>query len=211
LITVGYSVYDNLPNVERSINSLLPHVDKIYAIFGKYKWFDNSGYSFYASRNWLVKQEKVILKEIEAIQWIKRNQYLKLARADHADVLLYIDSDEWIKQIDTERFHNSIAYLTRKYPQEHIFGINMEYSTSGLFCPYPKLILRPYELEYYRSHKVMKHLPSGHKFQVTKDLYTEDKCVEGILLGHNDMHRTELYLSRSKTYKKKNMQYEMGN
>jgi len=198
-IAVGLSYYNDLKSIQRSINSYIDDVDFVFAINGRYSLRDGSDYSDDGSTEYLEQFDNVIIENFVGMEHDKRNRYLELAAEMDIDVMLMIDSDEYVIEADWEKFRDNIDLL-KKEPAIH--GVKFYY-TDKEWTVYPRIWVMPQSIRYYRCHNIFN--VNGQIIRSPGNL----KAVEGISMGMNDDLRSEQYLQGTSEYQKRMLEYEI--
>lgn len=205
-LDVGFCFYeDSLQTVKRAIDSVKDHVRYIFAVDGKFEFFESDQeLSSDTVRSYLAKIPNVIMvdhpnrKENE-----KRQQYLDLANEHQSDFLLILDADEFIAdRTDWTEFYKELQELYNHSVLPKIFGVNMQMSDTEGFLP--RLWRRPYLIEYLKTHNFWKYKTDGSIWKSTNDV----KAVRNLFMRGNDKTRSKEYLAKSYEYQKKLMAYE---
>ena len=98
-----------------------------------------------------------------------RNQYFE--RSEGFDMLMVIDSDEWISLFNAELFYNYVNKLKS--------GKHMIESQDNKWIP--RLFIDPYRWRYYKSHRLLKY-DNGAMQNVSRG----DSKVNGIEMSTNE-------------------------
>lgn len=209
MIGVGLSFYGDLESLKRGLPTYADKVDYIFAINGRYSFFDGPDYADDGSEEYLKQFPKVILKRFVGMEHDKRQQYVNLAAEYDCDYLLIIDSDEYVlPNADWDLFKKNCDIITKAYPSENFFGVNFRYTPDDYkreeFSPYPRLWARPGECSYYKTHCIFQGKNGG-------PLRSSAKAprIEGIKLAMGDNLRSNEYLKSVSQYQQKMLDYEI--
>ncbi|UVF62278.1 glycosyltransferase [Nitrososphaeria virus YSH_462411] len=198
-IGVGYSYYNDLESIKRSIPSFADNVDFIFAIDGRYSFRDGSDYSDDGSTEYLSGFPNTIIRKYVGMEHDKRQQYVEMAEEMELDFLIIIDSDEFIFDADWETFRENLYQLRNS--NQYIHGIKCYYNSKD-WTPYPR-IWKVGKVKYYKTHNIFD--VDGSLIRSPPNL----KTVEGISMGMDDSLRSEEYLLKTSEYQKKMLEYEI--
>ena len=96
-IATGIIFYNDRDSLSRCLRSIHDNIDKIFAIDGRFPTFpDDSELSTDGSRRLVKSYSKCILVDYPRLEFDKRQKYLELCREYRPDILIIIDSDEYI-------------------------------------------------------------------------------------------------------------------
>ncbi|HSA75491.1 MAG TPA: hypothetical protein VLE21_04815 [Candidatus Nitrosocosmicus sp.] len=195
-IAVGYCYYNDVESIKRGIPTFVNSVDYVFAIDGKFSLREGEDYSNDGSTEYLEQFKNVIIRKFVGMEHDKRNQYLDLAREYEIDVLLIIDSDEYVLEADWDLFRKNLENV-----KENISGVKFYYNEKD-WTPYPRIWKRPNEIRYYKTHNI---------FRVQGNLIRSPvvKHVEGISMGMGDDLRSDEYLKGTSEYQRKMLDYEI--
>lgn len=198
----GFCFYeDSLETVKRSIESIRHSVRHIFAIDGKFEFYESDRLlSAPEVREYLKSVPNVILidypdrKENE-----KRQKYLDLAQEYLSDWLIILDADEFItKNTDWIRVYEELKQEHFKLVLPKIYGVRIR---KGFF---PRLWLRPYLIQYTKTHNFFQ-------FKTDKSIYkssTDFQPIHDIEIRGDDKLRDEQYTKKAYEYQKRLMAYE---
>lgn len=198
----GYCFYENsLDTVKRSIESIRHSVRYIFAVDGKFEFYESDQeLSPPEIRDYLKSIPNVILvdcpnrKENE-----KRQKYLDLAQEHLSDWLIIIDADEYItKGSDWIHAYKDLKNNYSKAIIPKIYGIRIR---KGL---YPRMWMRPYLIQYTKTHNFFQ-------FKTDDSIYKSTvgwPPIHGLEIRGDDKLRDEQYNKKSYEYQKKLMAYE---
>lgn len=194
-LCVALSFYNDLKSLQRSIPTYIEHVDKVYAIDGKYIGNPSlNDYSIDGSTEYLSQFPNVVLDKFVGNEYEKRNRYLK----QECDYLLIIDSDEYVVEADWELFKKNVKIMTSQSPNNRFFGIKYLYNSKD-WTPYPRLWFKPYLIEYHKAHNIFKNLENG-QLSRSSSATAQKYLIEGITLTGSDEFRSKEYLDNTSKY-----------
>jgi len=211
-LDLGFCFYEtNVDTVKRAIESVKDHVRYIYAIDGKFEFFESDQLlSSREVRQYLDGIPNVILvdypnrKENE-----KRQVYLNCCNEYLSDYLLILDADEYITK-DTD-WKTTYEFLEEKYKGSilpKIWGVeirtNMDANTMKKNGFFPRIWQRPYLIQYTKTHNFWRFKTDG---SLWKSMITFPK-VPGIYMKGNDKMRDPEYVKKVYEYQLKLMEYE---
>ncbi len=208
-LDVGFCFYErSLETVQRAIESVKDHVRYIFAIDGKFEFFQSDKeLSSLMIREYLLSIPNVKLvdfpnrKENE-----KRQVYLDLAKEYLSDWLLILDADEFITdETDWHKVYEALMDRADGVILPEIYGVTLR-QDSGKHkeLAYPRMWFRPYLIEYLKTHNFWKFTPDGTVYKSS----TSWNAIPGIFMKGNDKHRDMIYTRKSYEYQVKLMKYE---
>ena len=207
-LAVGFSYYNDLESIKRSIPSFINGVDYIFAIDGKYEGNPNpNDYSIDGSTEYLKTFDKVVLDKYVGYEYEKRQRYCNLCKEYDCDYLLIIDSDEYVVKADWKEFRENILKLTKENENQSFFGVSYIVDINGYECAYPRLWYKPYCIEYYKAHCIFKDNRTGlitRSSSATAMKY----LIKGIVCSMDDSLRSKGYLANTVEYQKKMIEME---
>lgn len=205
-LDVGFCFYEtSLTTVKRAIESVKDHVRFIFAIDGKFEFFESEQLlSSNDVREYLLATPNVILcdypnrKENE-----KRQIYLNLCNEHLSDWLLILDADEFIT--DETNWNEAYAHMRQLFDHEALpktFGVTIRSGQKEGY--YPRLWRRPYLIQYMKTHNFWKYKTDGSLWKST----VTNIPVKGIYMKGNDKERDKNYVKSAYEYQLKLMAYE---
>lgn len=197
MLVVGYSYYNDLKSIQRGLPTFVNNVDKVFAIDGRYSFREGVDYSDDGSTEYISQFPNTVIRKFVGMEHDKRNEYLNLCKKD--DVLIIIDSDEFVLEADWELFYENLNKIKKSV--DNIHGIKFYYNEKD-WTPYPRIWIRPNEIRYHKTHNI---------FNVNGNLIRSPnvKTVDGISMGMNDDLRSKEYLDKTSEYQKKMLEYEI--
>ncbi len=200
-LVVGYSYYNDLESIKNTLHTFVNDVDHVIAVDGKYTMREGEDYSSDGSTEYLQGFSNVILDKFTGPEVEKRNRYMEIATEIKADVLLVIDSDEYVVDADWELFKSYLPDMIQNCPSNHL-GLLFYLNAKEKWTTYPRIILRPDVVRYAHNH---------YLFTVNGELRGNTRNVpylEGIKLRETDEYRTEDYLKKTEEYQCKRVPIE---
>ena len=197
-IAIGYCYYNDLKSIQRGIPTFVDEVDYIFAIDGKFSFRDGPDYSDDGSTEYLQQFKNVIIKKFIGMEHDKRQQYIELSKEYGIDVLIIIDSDEYVSEADWDLFRANLEKIISS--EDNIHGVN--FFTDGNITQYPRVWIRPHQIKYWNAHCLFE--VNGSIIRSPKNL----KPVEGITLKMDDDLRSEEYLKETSNYQYRMIEFE---
>jgi SAM-dependent methyltransferase len=137
--------------------------------------------------------DKCILIDYPNFEFDKRNKYLELCGVYNIDVLLIIDSDEFVLENSNwdEFYYNLKARIfERDTGQRNVYAIMLQSANSSVFLAYPRVWYKPSDMTYYGGkHYLFRNKDlniSNFPHQADHSL----NLIEGIILGHDHKLRS---------------------
>ena len=197
-ICIGYCYYNDLKSIQRGIPSFVDEVDYIFAIDGKFSFRNGPDFSNDGSTEYLRQFKNVIIEQFVGMEHDKRQRYIELAKQYNVDVLIIVDSDEYVDSADWPLFRENLSKILDS--EQNIHGVN--FFTDGNITQYPRVWIRPHQIRYWNAHCLFE--VNGSIMRSPKSL----KPVEGILFKMDDGLRSEEYLKENSNYQYKMIEYE---
>lgn len=203
-LDVGFCFYEqSLDTVKRLIESIKDHVRHIFAIDGKFEFFESDQQlSSPEIRNYLQSIGNVILVDAPNLKENEKRQiYLNLAKIEKTDFLLILDADCYVvKPTDWEEFYLVLEGFMGIKPRIFCIGVQTTKKTSW----FPLLWYKPHLFQYTKTHNFWNNLHTGELIKSTNN----GTRAEYIFIKSDDKLRTEEYLQSSRDYQDKLMKYE---
>ena len=204
-IAVGFCFYeDSVETVKRAIESVKDHVQYIFAIDGKYKFYESDRLlSTPDVREYLKSVPNVILYDAPNLtEADKRQKYMDLCKIHNIDVIIIMDSDEWFtERTKWEPALKYIEALLYRFPEPKIHGVRMQFSgTEGI---HPRVWMKPKLISYTKCHNFWI-MDSGVIFKSTLAF----PPIPDFYMRSNDKLRNPENLAKTFEYQKKLMAYE---
>ena len=156
------------------------------------RWTGNKAPDKFSSKDLRDKVESyknVTLIEYSGMEFEARNKYFEASSS--FDILILIDSDEWISNFNEEIFYNYISHLTEG---KH----KIESPQSNSFIP--RLFINPYRWRYYKSHKFLKfddgaieNISHGVSVVNGIEISTDDKLRPAELAKYIEEYQKQLW------------------
>jgi hypothetical protein len=127
----------------------------------------------------------------------KRQKYLD---NNNHKYLIIIDSDEYIKYADWERFYDFISKL-----ESGIHHVFFEVDENGGTSTYPRLWVNPSDWKYAVCHNIFKNDKLG---LILKSGFSDGETCPGLLCGMDDKLRTEEYVKNTYDYQVEMIKFE---
>ncbi|MHA2142575.1 MAG: hypothetical protein ACXADD_13835 [Candidatus Thorarchaeota archaeon] len=206
----GIIFYNDKDSLERCLNSIHETIDFIFCIDGKFKMLEaNHETSVDGSRE-LVQEysNTVLVSVVGAHQVEKRNKYLELAEEYKVDVMLHIDSDEYVvgdlswfrRNLDSglDSFRDrpklyNLQIITKRDEHTYIVSRPRIYHNPGL--------LRLLSIRHHTLYDMTNEPPTP--------LRVDCPTLEGIQLHHDDELRNREWLKKMFDHQKWQILYEL--
>jgi hypothetical protein len=197
-IACGYCYYNDVESIKRGLPTFADKVDYIFAIDGKFSLRNGPDYSDDGSTEYLQSFKNVIIERFVGMEHDKRQKYIDLAVKNNVDVLIIIDSDEYVDSADWDLFRENLSKIINS--EQNIHGVN--FFTDGNITQYPRIWIRPHQIKYWNAHCLFE--VNGNVIRSPKSL----KPVLGITLKMDDSKRSEQYLKDTTDYQYKMIAFE---
>ena len=197
-IGIGFCYYQDVESIKRGIPTFVNDVDYIFAIDGKFSLRNGPEYSTDGSTEFLQQFKNVIIEKFIGMEHDKRQRYIDLAVKHKVDVLIIIDSDEYVSNADWKLFRENLEKILDS--DQNIHGVN--FFTDNNITQYPRIWIRPHQIKYWNAHCL---------FEVNGNVIRSPKCLKpvlGITLQMDDSMRSEKYLKDTTDYQYKMISYE---
>jgi hypothetical protein len=204
-LAAGIIFFNDCHSLKRCLGSLVDEVDMIFAVDGKFPNFSaDSKLSTDGSREVVRSYSKCLLIDFPGSEYEKRAIYLKYCSVYSIDILLIIDSDEFIlnnPNWDLFRHNLKRIIFDRDKCSHNVYAVRVQTSVKdGKFLPYPRIWYKPGDMEYYGGR---------HYFYKNKDPLVINvphqgdhslNIIEGVELGHNHFLRSEIHMKSRFAY-----------
>ena len=197
-VGVGYCYYQDVDSIRRGLPTFVNNVEFVFAIDGRFSLRDGSDFSNDGSTEFLEKYSNVIIEKFVGMEHDKRQRYVELAKKHNVDVLIIIDSDEYISNADWDLFKQNLEKILDS--DQNIHGVN--FFTDNNITQYPRIWIRPHQIRYWNAHCLFD--VNGSIMRSPKNL----KPVSGITLMMDDNLRSEEYLKETTNYQYKMIDFE---
>jgi hypothetical protein len=212
-LAAGIIFFNDCNSLKRCLNSLVKGVDIIFAIDGKFPNFpSDSDLSTDGSRELVNSYTKCKLIDFCRSEIEKRSKYLEYCSNYHVDVLLIIDSDEFVlDNSDWKVFHDNLTKIIvdRDKSTKNVYAIEVQITgKSHGFLAYPRIWYKPGEMEYYGGR---------HYYFRNKDSLIQNpphqadhslNLIKGIKLGHDHCLRDQSHMQSRFEYQRWLEDYE---
>jgi len=198
-LAAGIIFFNDCSSLKRCLDSLIYGVDMIFAIDGKFPNFPADSYlSTDGSRELVKTYTQCMLIDYPRTEFEKRSKYLEYCRTYSVDVLLIIDSDEFVlNDADWKMFRHNLRRLIfdRDKSTHNVYAIKVQnVSKDNEFLAYPRIWYKPAEMEYYGD----RHYYYRNKDPLVKNIPHQGdhslNVIEGITIGHNHFLRHQYHL-----------------
>ena len=211
-LDVGFCFYESsVETVRRAIESVKDHVRYIFAIDGKFEFFESN--ELLSS-----KSVRIYLKSIPNVMLIdfpnrkeneKRQIYLNCCNEYLSDYLLILDADEYITDdTDWDSVYRFLEDVYTKSILPKIWGVtirhNMDANRMKKEGHFPRIWQRPYLIQYTKTHNFWRFKTDG---SLWKSMITFPR-IPNIYLAGNDKMRDPEYVKKAYAYQLKLMEYE---
>jgi hypothetical protein len=202
-LAAGIIFFNDCSSLDRCLKSIENGVDAIFAVDGRFPNFPaNSDLSTDGSRELVRSYSKSVLIDLPGLEVDKRTKYLEHCSLYSIDVLLIIDSDEYVLNPENwNKFHNNLKSLIlgRDMDKYNVYAINLQtLGKSKEFLAYSRVRHKPDEMEYYGNRHYYFRNKNPLKLIVPHQADHSGNLIEGIDLGHNhelrsDSHQTSRF------------------
>lgn len=197
-----------METVKRAIESVKDNVRYIYAIDGKFEFYESDELlSSPDVRDYLQSIDNVVLVDFpNRLENEKRQQYLELCEKNLSDWLLILDADEFIThETNWDFVYANLLENTNKEKIPGIFGVTIKpYNDSDKEFGYPRLWRAPYLIKYLKTHNFWQYKTDGSIYRSSVNW----PIIKDIFMKGNDKLRDKDYLDKSYDYQVKLMKYE---
>ncbi len=203
-VAAGVVFYNDKESLRRTLTSLCkPDIDIIFAIDGKFPNHPgNDELSTDGSREMIKRnfQDKAVLIDAPLPEYRKRQTYLDLCGQYNCDILLIIDSDEYIvDELSYWEYFRRELYdkIVVEGKEEHnIFNIKMHSKISlagghllDLLVNYPRIWFKPYEMHYARARH-FEFMDKNGNIQTGSEA---NATINSLRLKHDSELRTKIH------------------
>jgi len=189
-----------LESIKRGIPTFVNEVDYVFAVDGRFSLREGSDYSDDGSTEYLAKFPNVIFRRYMGMEHDKRNQYIEMAEKYNVDILLVLDSDEYIVDADWKKFKSNLEKI--KSSNENIHGLKHYYNQNKDSTGYGRIWIRPSQIRYQKAHCILN--VNGNIMRVP----STPKPIEGIAMATGDELRDDEYLKLTSEYQGRMLEYE---
>lgn len=204
-IAAGIIFFNDCLSLKRCFNSLNNNVDMIFAIDGKFSKFPSENImSTDGSRELTNLWPHCILTDVSGSEIEKRSKYIDLSAKYSIDVLIIIDSDEYIlEDSNWEIFRSNLNKIIfdRDKCTHNVYAINLQTLGKGNeFLAYPRIWYKPEEMEYYGNKHYFYRNRILNKQNVPHIGDHSPNLIQGIKLGHDHLLRSEDHMKNRLIY-----------
>lgn len=235
-IGVGIIFYEAYDELERTILSLMPDnsdnnyhtVKYIFLIDGSFGYNGDKLSSpetvrkieCLATTCYLLYGINIIYIDDQAGQneYSKRQRYLELCAAYKCNVLMIMDSDEYIFEDEklgiTKNWKQFREELLESFVLNHnVFSIQCVFTEYGQMSPYPRVWIRPeqmtyFNLSHYKFINWTERDPQKKAFQDYFQTQGSYRTLKGITMKHDHNLRSDTHFNDRSTYRSYLSQYE---
>ena len=223
-IGIGFSYFDNIKEIPRALDPVAPHVHRIYAIDGRYQYYESDHDHSIDGSTGLIKQRypNARVEYFSGYQPEKRQKYFDMAGEDGCHWLIGLDTDEYVHpQFQDWDFFLKHLKLAMDYPDQRFFMrlfIPPEYDLAGNIFQIGEFNL---SARVYRNPGNIKHAFGSHYLLMPKDAQEEDLLtgkadligpergiIDGVRLMTDSTHRSATTLARRDSWAKKGFDEE---
>jgi hypothetical protein len=217
-IGIGLSFYQDFDSLRRMLMSLQGYpIDRLIAIDGSYEGYPaEGGLSHEACRELITTFQTPFLTypypRVSEIQ--KRQKYFDLSYRFSLDVLIVMDSDEYIIHDRTnwplfvDELEQKIEDHKQTWIQSYCIPVNLKnkgekqmpfFYTENL----PRVFVRPSELQYVDNHYMVRNKRTGVLMR-----YPSETLLHNLTLGHDHTLRTKEFMEQRKIYQERLIEEE---
>jgi hypothetical protein len=212
-LAAGIIFFNDLPSLQRCLYTLINDIDIIFAIDGKFPEFPGSSdLSTDGSRELVKSFSRCKLIDFPKSEFEKRSKYLQLCEESNVDVLLIIDSDEYVlENADWKTFKENLKTMIvdRDKCSRNVYAVDLQInSNNDKFLSYPRIWYKPYEMEYYGDKHYYFRNKYGLKDNLSHQADHSVNTIKGIRLGHDHTLRTKNYMDSRFIYQTWLQNYE---
>lgn len=198
MLSAATSIFNCVDELKRMLSSIHNFMEYIIVVDGRYKGFNYpADLSVDGSREILEGYKNVILIDAPNLKEVEKRQiYLDKTRELGIDLLLTIDSDEYVECEDWKTFEKHCRFEYEIYnKQTGQFGIYVENSNTNIhqFDPRPRIFANPYDI---------KHTDHRHFVKSDGSPIDMSSIIHGLKLRHDYHLRTESYQELRLAYQK---------
>ena len=206
----GIIFYDDKNSLERCLNSIHEVMDLIFCIDGKFRMLKaNHDTSMDGSRELVQEYPNTVLVDVVGENQVeKRNKYLRLAKDYNVDVMLHIDSDEYVVG-DLSGFRRNLDFVldpTSYRPKLYNLLIRTKRGEHTYVVSRPRIyhnpgLLRLLSIRHYTLYDITAKPPTP--------LRVDCPTLQGIELHHDDELRDREWLRKMFDHQKWQILYEL--
>lgn len=202
-LAAGLVFFNAVEELKRCLPTL-SCFDHIFCIDGPFRGYEASSLqSTDGSRELVLSFPNTVLidypnkRELE-----KRQKYLDMCEIFGVDHLLIIDSDEWIEG-DFAFFKHNVQTRAKTLNVYNVPVMDQNYDYYYMYRP--RLLYKPYELEYAKAHWILKRRDASNREWINRE---KQGYIEGIRIGHDHKLRSPDYQKKRLAYQEQLKAYE---
>jgi hypothetical protein len=204
-VGVGIIFFNDYSSLKRCINSIIVGADIIFAIDGKFPTFPgDSQFSTDGSRELVKSYAKCLLLDCPRPEFEKREKYLEYCALYSVDILLIVDSDEFVLNgHGWETFHRNLktVIFDRDKCVYNVYSVMLQsLANSQVFAPYPRIWYNPAQMEYYSGRHYCFRNKDVKKTNISNQSESTSTVIQGIELGHDHSLRSKHHLESRSIY-----------
>ena len=193
-LAVGINTYQDRKGIQRTIESLYDNVDFIIVVDGRYpSWGTDQDpqFSIDGTKEYCSSLDKVKYYEMFADQTEKRTKYMKLSKRYDCDLLLVVDSDDYVHQSTDwntfKEYANNVEYFRENKRERGQQIYNVEFIMTPTKRQYiGRLFYNPFELRYISHWKVVNITRNNNEVRYPRASLMN---VPGLVMTSNDITR----------------------
>ena len=197
--------FNDFHGLKRCINSLYDEVDIIFAIDGKFPTFPGeSELSTDGSRELVKSCSKCLLIDYPKPEFEKRQKYLEYCDLYSVDILLIVDSDEYILNSDGfQAFSCNLKTVIFDVDKGayNVYAIMLQsLDNNHEFIPRFRIWYNPSHMEYFAGRHYCFRNKHTQKTNISKYSDLFPKVIKDIELGHDHNLRSKYHLKGRSIY-----------
>jgi len=206
-VGVGLIFFNDYSSLKRCLNSIHDLADIIFAIDGRFPTFPgDSEFSTDGSRELVKSYPKVLLVDCAKPEFEKREKYLEYCALYSVDILLIIDSDEFVVNgHDCKTFRRNVKTLIfdRDKCMYNVYTVMLQsLDNSEEFAPYPRVWYNPAKMEYHAGRHYCFRNKEDKETNISGQSDLISKVIEGIKVGHDHSLRSKYHLQSRSIYQR---------
>jgi hypothetical protein len=212
-LAAGIIFFNDRFSLQRCLYTLINDIDIIFAVDGKFPNFPGSyDLSTDGSREVLKSFSKCHLIDFPKSEFEKRSKYLQLCKVNNVDVLLIIDSDEFVlENAEWSTFKENLKTMIvdRDKCTRNVYAVDLQINHSkDEFLAFPRIWYKPDEMEYYGEKHYYFRNKNGLKNNLSHQADHSVNVIKGIRLGHDHTLRTKKHMDSRFIYQTWLQNYE---
>ena len=194
MFAAGIIIFNDADSLRRCLESIHNDVDLIFVIDGRFAQFPgNSNLSTDGSRELVKSYSKCLLIDFPESEPEKRNKYLELCKEYSVDMLLIIDSDEYIlESSDWFEFRRNVKKIIfdRDNGAYNVYSIMLQSLDKSSFLPYPRLWYKRIEMTYHDGRHYYFRNKNIRRHTIPHQGNHAPNLIKGLRIGHNHILRS---------------------